>query len=651
MEIYQFDILIDRFKYIHSKHYWPLCPECKKFIPYFNLWEKNNNIFLDIKCYYCKEKKKLNYFQLRTIKLEDYLKVISDEKNIEYNSILKEKINEKIKSQQYKIGFCMDFHGWLDANHYKVHEKMKFKTKHIICEKEIYLNSYCKLCKTKVAKFFCEICEAQLCKSCKNNHEKTCFSEIKNLSYLHSLLIEKIRKYAYFTQLKKKNNRYFNLIIDFFFLYYQVFLTTTDQHLNDYWMTMTLFNIQFLNFKENDIVNCLLNKNSCSINYEFRDMFIREKNSKITQIIDKGDGKSFFISLLKENSKSSMILGKYYNDLFETTSIPIINVISFIKMNEFLITLSSNCKNIYYITEKFTSKNIKNEENVQLIANYIGFKFIGASNTEIIIYEFIPENKNEEPDIDIIKKIPLNREEMPLLRSQINDLNIQNIQNNIEKSSSDFPKRKNSNDNTSIKKNYSLNIIQEDHITAIKFIEDPCLLKTKGDSYISALFVGMSNGLVRTFRKIKEDNFNHYYTINFETGVISNIFELSKNIIITSSISSKKNLFIIEKKENLINDKDIFLLDEYKSLYSAEGIILIQSITNTIIITGSSKGLISIWDINSFSLLYKFKNDDIQDNMTALCFLKTTQIIISGYSKGQIVVWSTADPENMPIEN
>ena len=37
------------------------------------------------------------------------------------------------KAEQYKIGFCMDFHGWLDANHYKVHEKMKFKTKHIIC--------------------------------------------------------------------------------------------------------------------------------------------------------------------------------------------------------------------------------------------------------------------------------------------------------------------------------------------------------------------------------------------------------------------------------------------------------------------------------------------------------------------------------------
>ncbi len=50
----------------------------------------------------------------------------------------------------------MNFHDWLFANHYKVYEKMKFKTKHIIYEKDIYLNSYCKLCKTKDGKFFCE---------------------------------------------------------------------------------------------------------------------------------------------------------------------------------------------------------------------------------------------------------------------------------------------------------------------------------------------------------------------------------------------------------------------------------------------------------------------------------------------------------------
>ena len=647
MEIYQFDSLIKRFKDIHSKHYWPLCPECKKFIPYFNLWEKNNVIFLDVKCYYCKEKKKLNYYQLRTIKLEDYLKVVSDEKNIEYNSILKEKINEKIKSQQNKIGFCMDFHGWLDVNHYVVHEKMKFKTKHIICEKEIYLNSYCQLCKIKVGKFFCENCEFQLCKSCMNNHKKSCSSNIITLSNLHSLLNEKIHSYSYFSQLKKINNHYFNLIIDFFLLYYQIYLTTTNQHLNDYWMTMTLLNIQFEQYKENELFKSLLNKNSCSINYEFRDMFIKEKNAKITQIIDKGDGKSFFISLYKETSKSSMIFGKYYNDLFETTSIPIINVISFITIDEFLITLSSNCKNIYYITQKFTSKNIKHEDNVNFIANYIGYKFIGASHKEVFIYEFIPENKNEEPDINIIKKIPLNVEEMPLLKSQL-DLNMNNI--NID-NSSNTPRRKNSNENTTIKKNYSLNIIPEDHITAIKFIEDPCLLKAKNDSYISALFVGMSNGMVRIFRKSKEDNFNHYYTINFETGEISNIFELSKNIIITSSNSSNKNLFIIDKKENLINYKEYNTLEEYKSLYSIEGIILIQSITNTIIITGSSIGLISIWNIYTNSLLYKFKNEDIKDNMTALCFLKNTQIIVSGYSKGQIVIWSIADHENLPIDN
>ena len=65
MDIFQFDLLIGRFKDIHSKHYWPLCPECKKFIPYFNLWEKNNAIFLDVKCYYCKEKKKVKLFPIK----------------------------------------------------------------------------------------------------------------------------------------------------------------------------------------------------------------------------------------------------------------------------------------------------------------------------------------------------------------------------------------------------------------------------------------------------------------------------------------------------------------------------------------------------------------------------------------------------------
>ena len=649
MEIYNynFEFLIDRFKNIHSKHYWPLCPECKKFIPYFNIWEKNNKQYLDIKCHYCKEKKKLNYFQLKTIKLEDYLKVISDEKNIEYNSILKEKINEKVndknKSLMNKIGFCMDFHGWLDLNHYKVHEKMKFKTKHIICEKEIYLYSYCKLCNHKIAKFFCENCEIGLCKSCMKNHENKCKSNIKNLSTLQSLFQDKIDNYLKFLELKKKKKINLYPIIDFFFLYYQIYLTTTDQHLNDYWITMTLLNLPFEKFKEsNDFSNTILNKNACSINYEFRDIFIKEKNSKITQIIDKGDGITFFISLFKEISRSSMIIGKYYNDLLETTTIPIINVISFIKINEYLITLSSNCKNIYNINKKIASKNIKNEDNIKLIINYIGNKFIGVSQTDIFIYEFIPKNNDDEPEINMLKKITLEGQE-DLMRSQMNDINYQNMKNNIEKSSKS-PKRKNSNENI-LKNKYDFDIMPEVYITAIKFIEDPYLLKSKNESYMSALFIGNNKGNVKIYKKSKDDNFYYHDSINFKDGEITNIFELREKIIITTSSINDCNMFIYDKKENLIKDK------ADKHIFSDEGISFIQSLTNTILITGSSKGLISIWDINTLSLLNRFKNNDIKDNMTSLCVLKKTQIIISSYSKGQIVIWSVADEENLPIEN
>jgi WD40 repeat protein len=406
---------------------------------------------------------------------------------------------------------------------------------------------------------------------------------------------------------------------------------------------MTLLNLPFEKFKEsNDFPNTILNKNACSINYEFRDIFIKEKNSKITQIIDKGDGITFFISLFKEISRSSMIIGKYYNDLLETTTIPIINVISFIKINEYLITLSSNCKNIYNINKKIASKNIKNEDNIKLIINYIGNKFIGVSQTDIFIYEFIPKNNDDEPEINMLKKITLEGQE-DLMRSQMNDINYQNMKNNIEKSSKS-PKRKNSNENI-LKNKYDFDIMPEVYITAIKFIEDPYLLKSKNESYMSALFIGNNKGNVKIYKKSKDDNFYYHDSINFKDGEITNIFELREKIIITTSSINDCNMFIYDKKENLIKDK------ADKHIFSDEGISFIQSLTNTILITGSSKGLISIWDINTLSLLNRFKNNDIKDNMTSLCVLKKTQIIISSYSKGQIVIWSVADEENLPIEN
>ena len=76
-----------------------------------------------------------------------------------------------------------------------------------------------------------------------------------------------------------------------------------------------------------------------------------------------------------------------------------------------------------------------------------------------------------------------------------------------------------------------------------------------------------------------------------------------------------------------------------------------QSINNMVFITGSKKGLISLWNVYTNSLLYKFKNDDIQDNLTALCVLNPYKYIISGYSKGQIVIWSVADYEDLPLLN
>ena len=654
---YDFSLIQDRFKNIHSKHYWPLCPQCKKFIPYFNLWKNDDEIFIDIKCIYCKEIKKENYFQMKTVKLSQYLDIIADEnKNKEYNSILKEKINDKINSikNQNKFAFCMDYHGWLDLNHYQVHEKMKFKTKHVICEKEIFLHSYCKKCKNKVAKFFCENCEEQLCKNCANEHNinKGCYSKIKSLANFQDSLTQKYNNYSKFIQYKniiKKNEKLekkiinnFLCVLDFFLLYNQVYLITADQHFPNYWIAMTFLNLIFNNEEEIKQTNNLLINESCSINYEFRDILIKEKNSQITQILPNGN--SFFISTLNEKGlKSSMYYGRYEKDLFETSSILITNVLSIIIVDDVLITLSSNYKNIYYIKEKVSSKNFKNELNdSKLLSNFVNNKFFEASELKILIYEYI---QSIEAPFKFLYQINFDN----ISGSLLGDINYIKYSSSPEKILS--ISKQNSIPNIPLIKKNSFGESIDFIISSIKLIEDPYLQKERNEVYISLLFIGFENGYVKTFKKNKDENLSYYNIIDFQTHKISYFLELKNHIIIGANSSSKYNLFVY-KKENLINDNDDSLqLDKFESFFSEEGIINMQSINNMVFITGSKKGLISLWNVYTNSLLYKFKNDDIQDNLTALCVLNPYKYIISGYSKGQIVIWSVADYEDLPLLN
>ncbi len=654
---YDFSLIQDRFKNIHSKHYWPLCPQCKKFIPYFNLWKNDDEIFIDIKCIYCKEMKKENYFQMKTVKLSQYLDIIADEnKNKEYNSILKEKINDKINSikNQNKFAFCMDYHGWLDLNHYQVHEKMKFKTKHVICEKEIFLHSYCKKCKNKVAKFFCENCEEQLCKNCSKEHyiNKGCYSKIKSLANFQDSLTQKYNNYSKFIQYKniiKKNEKLekkimnnFLCVLDFFLLYNQVYLITADQHFPNYWIAMTFLNLIFNNEEEIKQTKNLLINESCSINYEFRDILIKEKNSQITQILPYGN--SFFISTLNEKGlKSSMYYGRYEKDLFETSSILITNVLSIIIVDDVLITLSSNYKNIYYIKEKVSSKNFKNELNdSKLLSNFVNNKFFEASELKIFIYEYI---QSIEAPFKFLYQINFDN----ISGSLLGDINYIKYSSSPEKILS--ISKQNSVPNIPLIKKNSFGESIDFIISSIKLIEDPYLQKERNEVYISLLFIGFENGYVKTFKKNKDENLSYYNIIDFQTHKISYFLELKNHIIIGANSSSKYNLFVY-KKENLINDNDDSLqLDKFESFFSEEGIINMQSINNMVFITGSKKGLISLWNVYTNSLLYKFKNDDIQDNLTALCVLNPYKYIISGYSKGQIVIWSVADYEDLPLLN
>ena len=605
---YNFDLIKDRFKNIHSKHYWPLCPQCRKFIPFFNLWKKSDDIFLDIKCFYCKEKRKENYFQIKTVKLKTYLDLIADEnKNKEYNSILKEKINDKINSikNQNKFAFCMDYHGWLDLNYYQVHEKMKFKTKHVICEKEIFLHSYCKKCKNKVAKFFCENCEEQLCKNCSNEHNinKGCYSKIKSLANFQDSLTQKYNNYSKFIQYKniiKKNEKLekkiinnFLCVLDFFLLYNQVYLITADQHFPNYWIAMTFLNLIFNNEEEIKQTNNLLINETCSINYEFRDILIKEKNSQITQILPNGN--SFFISTLNEKGlKSSMYYGRYEKDLFETSSILITNVLSIIIDDDVLITLSSNYKNIYYIKEKVSSKNFKNELNdSKLLSNFVNNKFFEASELKILIYEYI---QSIEAPFKFLYQINFDN----ISGSLLGDINYIKYSNSPEKILS-INKQNSIPNIPPIKKNSfgeSIDFI----ISSIKLIEDPYLQKERNEVYISLLFIGFENGYVKTFKKNKDENLSYYNIIDFQTHKISYFLELKNHIIIGANSSSKYNLFVY-KKENLINDNDdSFQLDKFESFFSEEGIINMQSINNIVFITGSKKGLISLWNVYTNSL-------------------------------------------------
>ena len=242
--------------------YWLICPKCKKSIPIINLFivkEKEvvndssgivkdvDTLYADIKCKNCEP---------MSIPLKTYFEFIK--KN--FKMMKPEKIDIKFKNKDFeegdeKIIYCMDQHGYLDYKHYLMHNVVKFKFNHILCEKELNIDSYCGLNEKhdyyKKGKYFCQLCNLPLCNACYEHH-KTNFKAhpISKLENENSL-VEKIYNKFIEIQLRDeyKNLEINKLILEYISLLKKNFDRIAVNHIPNYYL---LQNFKLLQIRENE---------------------------------------------------------------------------------------------------------------------------------------------------------------------------------------------------------------------------------------------------------------------------------------------------------------------------------------------------------------------------------------------------------------
>ena len=405
--------------------YWLICPYCKNKIPIIHLFistgeqviennvvkEIKDILYVDINCKTCK------FF---TIPLEIYLDFIKKNGKM----IKPEIIDLKFKNNKFNVDkniiYCMDQHGFIDYKHYMMHNVIKFKIPHVICEKELDIDSYCNLNQNhdyyKKAKYFCQFCNLALCKSCKNYHEinkkNHPISGLEN----ETILIEDI--FNNFNQIIKNLNeknqklKINELIMQYVFLLKNNYDRISKKHIPNYCLIQ---NFKLLHKIENDY-KYLIDSKAYSLNFYFENII--PLNNKIDLHILKLDEVNNEYTFLLYSNKN-IYLCKYHNNVFNKNEIKRPEgesnngILKKINNNEYYIFINSNKKNDYSLLSidingnKYIKYSISKSDYCSSYFNISSFdNMIGGVHEGKIKILYI-DNKNKklktECSIDIKK--------------------------------------------------------------------------------------------------------------------------------------------------------------------------------------------------------------------------------------------------------
>ena len=172
---------------------WLLCSNCGLTIPQMRVFVNSNEIpMIDIKCTCTRIhdtnnnnnnndsllEKNLYYMyhnRIETISLEDYLNYL-------------ENFQFQVHNDNHNNKYCLNGHGCLSEDEFKVHEQMFFETKHLISNQPIDLHLHCqskshKDCSVN-GKAYYKSEELILCKKCLLNINNTSPSDIEEIKPL-----------------------------------------------------------------------------------------------------------------------------------------------------------------------------------------------------------------------------------------------------------------------------------------------------------------------------------------------------------------------------------------------------------------------------------------------------------------------------------
>ena len=344
-----------------ENEYWLICPTCKTNIPIIHLFIATNEqvkendeekeidiLYADIRC-------KNEYCKPITIPFEIYLDFVKKNGKMIKPEIIDKKLKNKELNKDKNVIYCMDQHGYINNDNYMMHNIIKFKFPHVVCEKELNIDSYCKLNKNheylKKAKYFCLCCNLALCKPCKIYHEKEevnhPISELENETVLIDYIFEDFKQNIKDLDEENKKLNINKLIIDYVFLLKNNYDRIAIKHIPN---CNLILNFKLLHkMEKND--KYLINSKAHSLNYSFEDIKQIEIKSNDFHILrlDEVNNHNKYSFLLYSNT--FILLCNYHNNIFKNEQVKRVKVEStngiLKKINEdkFYIFINNDKKN------------------------------------------------------------------------------------------------------------------------------------------------------------------------------------------------------------------------------------------------------------------------------------------------------------------